>query len=556
MGYNDRMLKLATVLDNPGEPFAQTRYRDAANLAAMGYTGLVIFETTGLSGVTSPDAVGNTEMGTWVAQQFEQVSQRIDHARDHGLKVYILYDALSLSRVTVEKHLTQVTCRNRPNMLCPASELAVAKSIEALESLLENLPEVDGVVLRFGDNDAARLPYLVGNNLYTPHCSRCSQLSKADRIVQLVHAFHKLVVTELDKRLIVRAWNVKPGGMHDTVDLCKTVCEQLPGDEEDPRLVMSFKFTQADFWRYQQWNPSSLACGRRPVIYELQCQREFEGKGGIPNWQVPLWRDGPPEVQTGAPAGLKEVVNHINFAGLWSWARGGGWGGPFITKENWIDANVFAVPRLVDQPDASLETLAQDWIANSFGQVNEPLLKAIQNTLTHSPQFILQGFYLSSYANSRNNSWHPNGDWIQDDMLDAQALWRIIQRLPDGQLDALVHEKQEAVNQVVSDQEALTLAADQSSRHAAEALINSLIYAESLFTTLRDLIAGLVAYRRYLKAAETKAALAEQCRRRLMAAQSHWTHHTQRHGSLPGAATSFRENQFWELTQKMLSDVS
>lgn len=72
--------------------------------------------------------------------------------------------------------------------------------------------------------------------------------------------------------------------------------------------------------------------------------------------------------------------------------------------------------------------------------------------------------------------------------------------------------------------------------------------------TLRDLMTGLVAYRRYQKTRD--AAMGEQCQRRLMAAQTHWTHHTQRHGSLPGGATSYRENQFWELTQKILSELA
>jgi len=44
-------------------------------------------------------------------------------------------------------------------------------------------------------------------------------------------------------------------------------------------------------------------------------------------------------------------------------------------------------------------------------------------------------------------------------------------------------------------------------------------------------------------------------RRSLLSAQSHWNHHTQRFSALPGAATAFREQQFWEQTQDMLGEV-
>jgi hypothetical protein len=70
---------------------------------------------------------------------------------------------------------------------------------------------------------------------------------------------------------------------------------------------------------------------------------------------------------------------------------------------------------------------------------------------------------------------------------------------------------------------------------------------------LRDLFAGFVAYRRHRE--EGGSAYAAQCRERLIAAQSHWNHHTQRHGTLPGTATAFRESHFWERTQRILDEL-
>ena len=550
------MFKLATILDNPGEPFADSRYRDPRELRRLGFNGLVLYETTGLSGVESPEVIGSSEMRRWVAQQFDIVRQRIDQATVAGLDAYISYDVFSLARDVVDKNPAAFTCTRRPSMLCPASEAALERSGYVLESLLNRYSSAKGVVLRFGDNDASRVPYLTGNDIYAPHCARCAQLGRADRISLVLNHFHRIVVEKLNRRLIARVWNVRPNGMHDSVELCQRLQDRLPGaaNPRDDRFVLSFKFTQTDFWRYQNWNPASLVCGDRPILYELQCQREFEGKGGIPNWQVPLWRDGYPETREGGgPSGLAEVAGKVNLAGLWAWVRGGGWGGPFVSNETWIDANAYAVPLLADNPKSDPRELARRWIADRLSITEGPVASALQQILEHSPEVVRQGFYIGPFARTKADPWHPNADWIQDDLVDAQAALRIIQRLPDSVLDEVIAEKQSAVERISQDRASLQHLIDDRNRGSIEPLVHTLIYGESLFQSLRDLLAGLVAFRRRQKGGDTSQA--ELCRQRLTSAQSHWGHHTQRHGSLAGAATAFRESQFWDLTQRILGEL-
>jgi len=86
-----------------------------------------------------------------------------------------------------------------------------------------------------------------------------------------------------------------------------------------------------------------------------------------------------------------------------------------------------------------------------------------------------------------------------------------------------------------------------------EPLVNSLISAESFFEALRDMIGGMVAYRQYLKSKDP--AIAQIVKQKLFSAQDHWNHHTQRFGSLAGAATAFREEDFWDVTQDILAEV-
>jgi len=149
------MLKLATLIDNPGEPQVETRYRDPKHLKDLGYNGRVMYATTGLSGIDGPQSVGSGEMRRFVEQQFERAGQTIDASIAAGLQMYITYDVLSLPRLAVERDEAALCCKNRPTSLCPASDLAIERSAEALRAHLIRWPKLDGVALRFGDNDAA-----------------------------------------------------------------------------------------------------------------------------------------------------------------------------------------------------------------------------------------------------------------------------------------------------------------------------------------------------------------------------------------------------------------
>jgi len=548
------MLKLATLIQNPGEPEVQTRYQDPAQLKALGYNGLVIYESTALSGVQNVEAIVPGELRRWVGSHVDHITRTADAARKAGLSVYLFYDVLALPTDVVERNAAGLCCKGRPQTLCPASEQAIELSVKALESLLTRWPDTQGVVLRFGDTDAQRLPHLVGNDLYSPHCPRCSQLGLAERANTFINRFHDLVVEKLDKRLIVRAWNVRPGGMHDVPQLAERIAQGLPGAPDDDRLMLSFKFTQTDFWRYQKWNPSSLVCGGRPILYELQCQREFEGKGGVPNWQAPLWRDGCPECadEEGEVHGLADAARRVNLAGLWAWVRGGGWGGPFVKNEQWIDANVFAVPLLADDPGADLDQIAQRWVNQRLEAEGDACEKLIE-LLKDSADFVRKAFYIGPFALAKPNPWHPSADWIQDDLLDARAAWRIIQQLSESQLEEAVNEKRQAAESVSHHRAALQQLIGDRKHKSIEPLVNSLLYTESFFESLRDLIAGLVAYRRHQKA--NNSDLAGVVQKELFSAQNYWNHHTQGFGSLPGASTAFREENFWDVTQDIITKV-
>ncbi|MDH3584484.1 MAG: hypothetical protein OER86_09740, partial [Phycisphaerae bacterium] len=491
MADSNGMLTLAMILDNPGEQPQRTRFRDPQRLRELGYSDLIVYPTTALSGLLGPETVEAGDIRQWVEQQYDAAARTVAEAQAAGLGVWLTVDAPSLARELVGHAMT---CVKQPRVLCPASDELLEMSGQCLDALLARFDSVRGVVLRLGDNDASKLPYLIGNDVYTPHCARCSALGRAGRVARLVRYYYDRVVQQTGRKLIFRCWNARPGGMHDDEEVCRRIVEQLPVDE---KLILSFKFTNTDFWRYQQWNRCSLACGDRPVIYELECQREFEGKGAVPNYQPPLWCGGMGELPRAR--GLSDVRERANVVGLWAWVRGGGWRGPYVTEEHeaWIEANVVAVPQLAADPQASPDALAGQWIAEHLKCPDGPGADAIARILAHSPQTILESFYIGPYALSRETQWYPAANFIQDDQVDAESAWVIVQRLGDADLDQVVAEKQAAEQRLADDRLALQQAADSLPEALRGPMLASLDYAESLVRTLHHLLAGMVDYRRY-----------------------------------------------------------
>lgn len=548
------MHTFAMILDNPGEQPHQTRYRDPAVLRSLGYSDLIIYPTTGLSGLLGPQTLSSPDLRRWVEGQYDSVQQSISEAHRAGLGAWVMYDAPTLAAELVGSAMTCLTpAPGTPGnrTLCPASDELLDMCGQAVEALLARIDGIDGLVLRLGDTDAPKMPYLVGNDVYQPHCSRCASLGRADRLVRFTRFFYDLVVGKLGRKLIVRAWNVRPGGMHDNAELCQRVVSQLPGEGDD-RLILSFKFTQTDFWRYQRWNPSSLVCGDRPIIYELQCQREFEGKGAVPNWQAPLWRNGMTELDSAV--GLADVAGKVNLAGLWAWVRGGGWRGPYINaaNETWIDANVYAVPKLAADPKVNPDDLARQWIAERLG-VSEPAAAgALLNVLQDSAQNALQMFYIGPYARNRPDPWNPAANFIQDDQIDAEAAWGVVQRLGDAALDEAANEKHAAEQRLSENLRTLQQVSPQLPSALQERLPLSLQYAATLAQTLRSLIGGLVAYRRWTR--KPDPALLQLSEKSMRICQSCWVHHTQRIAT-HGGPSAFSSDDLWDLTQRVIDHL-
>ena len=66
-----------------------------------------------------------------------------------------------------------------------------------------------------------------------------------------------------------------------------------------------------------------VGIGKHAQIVEIECQREYEGKGAFPNYIMDGVIDG--FVENSPRVGLNHIIaNSSNVKGIWTWSRGGG----------------------------------------------------------------------------------------------------------------------------------------------------------------------------------------------------------------------------------------
>ena len=131
--------------------------------------------------------------------------------------------------------------------------------------------------------------------------------------------------------------------------------------EPHENLTIAVKHCEGDFHR---GNPFSkvLGIGRHKQIVEVQCAREYEGKGAYPNYITHGVIDGFEEHswlrKENKIASIGEFREKSNLmTGLWTWSRGGGWEGPYIQNEFWPELNVYVLSQWAQNAKESEATI-------------------------------------------------------------------------------------------------------------------------------------------------------------------------------------------------------
>jgi hypothetical protein len=268
---------------NPGEPPCDTKFTDPESIRMLGFNGQAFkhINTVATLDAVAPGVFPKTNAEReWLnaftaAREFE-----IRKAKAEGLNVFYHIDLFVLPKRIVEFFRDEI-CDPKTGRI----DLHRPKTLELHRALFDEIftrwPEIDGLIIRVGETYLMDTPHHVGNGAV----NYVSGLTLEDMHVE----FRKLLIflrTEIcvkhNRWLIHRTWDTHPDRFHASLAFYTAVTQEIA---THPKLLFSIKHTTFDFQRFSPLNPC-LGVGRHPQVVEVQCQREYEGKGAYANYVV------------------------------------------------------------------------------------------------------------------------------------------------------------------------------------------------------------------------------------------------------------------------------
>lgn len=208
------------------------------------------------------------------------------------------------------------------------------------------------------------------------------------------------------------------------------------------KLVFSIKHTALDFWRYVKVN-ECLTRGNHRQIIEVQCQREYEGKGACPNYVMDGVINGFEE--NAVRTGLCDLLGNPLIVGVSNWSRGGGWYGPSIPHELWPDLNAYVLARFVQDPTRSEVAIFHDYAVGELG-LSAGDAARFRQLCQLSARGILKGRHCEAFDRELKEAVLPSACWMRDDRLGGREQLSLVLEflMESGRLDEALAEKAEA----------------------------------------------------------------------------------------------------------------
>jgi hypothetical protein len=452
---------LDMVHHNPGEPPFQSRFLDPEHLVDYGFNGQV-FKHINCIATFAATGVDCFPVGTperqWLDQFTPGIEREIAAAKAKGLKVFYHLDLFVLPKRLVE-HFRRDICDPVTGRILLDRPQTLELHRVLFEELTARFPQVDGYIIRVGETYLFDTPHHIGNGpiprlgpawtptyLYEetlaaqePADPRWSK-AQADAYVTLLRFLREELCVKHGRQLFFRTWDIFPDKLHARLDHYLDVTNQV---EPHPKLAFSIKHTALDFWRHVKVN-ECLGQGRHPQIIEVQCQREYEGKGAYPNYVMDGVINGFPE--NAKPVGLKQLLAHPLVVGVYSWSRGGGWYGPYIQDELWPDLNAFVLAQFVRDPRRCEVDIFVDY-ARSRLKLSATDAARFRELCELSSEGVLKGRHCAVFDAALHESVLPTACWMRDDRLGGREQLRPVldYLLKHRLVDSALAEKAAAV---------------------------------------------------------------------------------------------------------------
>ncbi len=432
---------LDMVHENPGEAPFKTDFRSPSVLADLGYNGQVFKH---LNTIMTFDALGldcfpqGSEAGDWLDKNTKRIEGEIRAAKEAGLKIHYHLDLFVLPKQLVES-LKDEICDPETGKISLKREKTLEVHQVLFDEMFQRFPEVDGVIIRVGETYLYDTPFHTGNGAVPCEASQMSDAEK-EQFVILLNFLRENICVRHRRDVIFRTWDCHPTRFHASKDIYLELTNQVEPHEQ---LLFSIKHTALDFWRWVDFNPC-LTVGKHEQIVEVQCQREYEGKGAYPSYVMNDLING--FVEHGEGQSLSSIQNHPLIQGLYTWSRGGGWYGPYIPNEFWPRLNTYVISHWFNAPQRSEESIFLQFARAEMGLSDEDATKFRQCALMAS-EANLKGHYCESFDTQRNLFSLPSNNWMRDDHLGGlDQLKPVFEYLyKTNGFDQALREKQESV---------------------------------------------------------------------------------------------------------------
>lgn len=274
-------------LDADGWVAIEKDLRDfARQVSEQGYNAVTLDDVAHLATHSSHEP----EVAARIAFLREKFTTFFDLLRDEfGLMVYLTTDVLPLTPALTE-------------LIGDDQEARSDYYHTLIRELLDDFPQLAGMVLRIGESDGTDVKDPIRTQLHLRSPAETNRLLRA-------------LLPEFEKReriLIFRTWTVGAHPIGDLIWHRDTLQKTLEG-LDSPNLIVSMKHGESDFFRYLPLNRSFFRVKQRKLL-ELQARREYEGAGEYPSfigWEFERF--------------ASELSQVDGMAGISVWCQTGGW---------------------------------------------------------------------------------------------------------------------------------------------------------------------------------------------------------------------------------------
>lgn len=389
-------LILDMVHHNPDEPPYKSKFNDPEYTKSYGYNGKVYFlfdsptlaidwNTLDLDKDVLPEG---SDARKWVSKKADSIHAKLKACRGAGLNTYALCDMILFPKRLIEEYGIEESFGN------PRDPLTRKLLKTQIAESFAQFPELDGLVVRIGETYLQDAPY---------HKGEIDNKSDAEKtIIPLVQLLRQEICVKQGKTLIFRTWRSFDLSGEKYLQVSQAV-------EPHPKLFFSMKFCEGDFHRATRFT-RSIGKGRHKQIIEVQCAREYEGKGAYPNYIAHGVIEGFEEYDRMPEEKINSLREFVEkkpelYGGVWTWSRGGGWRGPYPTNEMWCELNAWVMAQWASDTDKSEEAIFNEYAREHLGLADEDL-EQFRRLCLLSAAAVVRG------CNSTHNDMNPW--WTRD----------------------------------------------------------------------------------------------------------------------------------------------